>query len=386
MPFVTTAGEYDASQLNQEIIELLEAKFEGWQSAEGSPITWLAKAFARIGSDVFAQEADLETVAFKRFGEAIIGIPPVQAAPATVETTWTLTDEDGHEIPAGTLVSLLGPNGQPVMFETVGVTIVAPGSTKATILLQAVEPGAGSNDLSEEPTLVSSLSFVQVPSGIELEGATANGVDEEEEDAYLDRLVETLRLLSISLILPEDFEVDARAVAGIDRCKCIRGYDAETEEADVPLCVTVFPIDAEGAAASALLKEELEERQRAKLLSGVNYFVADPDFTEFDVVTQIVVAPGFDEVTVISSVEARLAEYLDPAKWGLPTSGESSGWVNRTTLYVNELISEIDRVGGVERVISVKIAKHEGTPEAKDLELAGVAPLARPGTIEVGVE
>lgn len=383
-PFVTTNGEVDASSLKQEIIELLEAKFPGWEPSSGDLLTWLAEGKARIDATVFEQMTELEQAAFKRYGEAIASIPPVQAAAASVESVWTMVDELGHEIPARTLVGIPGPEGTPLGFETVSDAVVPPGSTKATILLEAVEPGEGSNELSGEPQLQTQLAFVVAPGGISLEGVTAGGVDEEDETTYLNRLVETLRLLSIALILPEDFEVDARSYAGITRAKCVKNYNPTTKETNVPLCQCVFPIGPTGKEVGKPKEEELQAGQQAKLISGVLHFVAPPEYTKVDVkAAGVVVEAGFDTETVLAAVKAKLGEYLDSAKWGLPRNGEGSGWVNRTKVYRNSLIGLIEAIPGVERVTSVELAKHGSALGTADVELAGVAPLAEPGTIEV---
>lgn len=382
--FVTTNGEVDASALKLEIIELLEAKFPGWEPSSGDLLTWLAEGKARIDAEVFEQMTELEQAAFKRYGEAVASVPPIQAAAATVESVWTMVDELGHEIPAGTLVGIPGPEGTPLGFETVGDAVVAPGAAKTTILLQAVEPGEDRNGLSGEPQLQTQLAFVVSPGGIALEGVTAGGVDEEEEAAYLNRLVETLRLLSIALILPEDFEVDARSYAGIARAKCVKNYNPETKESEVPLCQCVFPIAPDGKEVGKLKEEELQAGQQAKLISGVRHFVAPSDYTKVDVkATGVVVEAGFDEATVLAAVKTRLGEYLDSAKWGLPRNGEGSGWVNRTHVYRNSLIGLIEAVPGAERVTNVELAKHGSALGTADVELAGVAPLAEPGTLEV---
>lgn len=383
-PFVTTNRSIDVSSLKQEYVELLQARFPGWEPSAGDLLTWISEGSARIAADVFEQMTQLEQAAFKRYGEAIAGVPPVQAAPATVQSVWTMVDELGHEIEAGTQVGIPGAEGTPEGFETVGDVVVPPGSTKATILLQAIEPGEAGNGLSGTPQLETALSFVESPTGIELEGVTAGGVDEEEEAAYLNRLVETLRLLSISLILPENFEVDARSYAGIARAKCIRTYNAETKEEGVPLCQTVFPIGPDGEPVSETIKAALLAGQKEKLISGVLHFVADADYTQVDVTASFKVEAGFDPETITAAVKARLEEYLSPQTWGLPSNGEGSGWINRTSVYRNELISLVDRVGGVDRVVNVELAKHGselGT--AEELALTGVAPLTKPGTLEV---
>ena len=238
--------------------------------------------------------------------------------------------------------------------------VIPPGSTKGVVLLEAIEAGTVGNELFGEAELETQLAFVVAPGGIELEGVTSGGVDEEEEDAYLGRLVEELRTLSLSLIVAPNFETDARAIAGIARAKCIEAYNAEKGEEEAN-AVSVFAIDAAGNDLAAPVKEALEVRQRAKLLSGINYYVGTPVYTTIDVVAEIVVETGFDPATVVAAVEARMTEYFDPGKWGLPKQGDSgSGWINQTHVYFNELISEVDRVAGVDRVVTLWVGGING--------------------------
>jgi hypothetical protein len=381
--FTTTNESADAASLRQEFIEAIQARIPSWEPGSGDLIEWMGEAGSRIGALIFDQASTTEAGMFKRFGEVIVSTPPVQAAPATVESTWTMVDAAGYTVPAGTQVSITASGDSQVGFLTVGDTVIAPEATKATILLQAIIAGAGGNELTEDPQLIDSLAFVD---SISLEGSeTAGGVDEEEEDVYLNRLVEANQMLSDSLILPQDFEIDARAVPGIARAKCIRNYDADKEEGEVALCQSVFPIEADGEPPSEPEREALLKRQQEKLLTDVEHHVGVPQYTEVDVTSTIVIQEGFDSATIIAAVEARLAEYLSPATWGQPTQGDSgSGWVNRTSVYRFELISEIDRVGGVDRVATLKLAKHGGALEAvEELVLEGVAPLTKPGTFSV---
>jgi hypothetical protein len=378
--FVGLEGEFDANALEQESISLIESRFEGWHPASGDLLVWLVKAWVRICSGLYDQASLMSRAAFQKFGETVASVPPIQAAPATVESVWTMVDSAGYTIPASTQVAVAASGETQIGFLTVEEVTVAPESTKATVLLRAIEPGTEGNGLSGAVELVDALAFVE---SIELEGVTSGGVDEEEEDAYLNRLVEELQLRSLSLIIGRDFEIDARSIAGIARAKCIEAYNAK-EGKEEAMAVSVYPIDEAGAASSSPVREALEERQKAKLLSGINYYVGTPDYTEIDGEATIVVLQGFDPATVLAAVEARWAEYFNPAKWGIPSQGDSgSGWENRIAVYYNEVISELDRVSGVDRVASLKIAKHGKTLGTADLELTGKVPLTKPGTFTV---
>jgi hypothetical protein len=385
--FTEALIDNDPSTLEQGVIEEIEAAFEEWEPAAGNLDSWLIKAFARIASTVRDQAAVTSAALFKKFGETIVSVPPILAAPATATSTWVLVDNSGYTIPAGTEVSIAGSGDESFAFRVVADVTVEPGKTETEegeVVLEAIEPGEAANGLTAAPDPISAISFVE---SVALVGATSGGVDEEDEDAYLERLTEALQLLSLSLIVQRDFEIDARAIAGIARALCIPGYNAEKAKEE-PLAVTVIPVDENGAKLSAPVKEELQERQEAKVPSGVLNFVADPTYTKIDVETKVTALPGFDPEAVKAAVEARLAEYLNPANWGLPTFGDTSstGWVNQTTVYLNELISEVDRVQGVGRVVSLKLAKGGGSKEAKDVALEGIAPLTEAGTLTVTAE
>lgn len=380
MAFVAIESEVNAGTLEQEVIESLESAFEGWSPAEGDLLVWLNRAWSRIGATLVEQAAEMSEAAFKRFGEAIIGIPPIQAAPATAQSVWTMADTAGYTIPAGTQVTIDATGNTAVGFVTVGETVIAPGSEKAAILLQAVEPGAAGNSLEAEPRLLDALAFVE---SIELEEATSGGVDEETEEAYLSRLVEELQILSLSLTVGQDFEIDARAVAGIERAKCIEAYNADEDEEEA-LAVSVYPIDADGEPASETAVEALEERQRAKLLTGINYYVGTPDYTSIKGEVKVEVEPGFDPDTVKAAVEEFWEANFAPSEWGKPRQGEGPGWVNRTKAYRLKVVGQIEAISGVARVVTFKWAKGEdGLGTDEELALEGAAPLTKAGEVEV---
>lgn len=352
----------DAALFEQEMKEQLEARFEGIKFAEGAPITWLIKAQARIDATIATQAAGTTTGYLKEFGETIINVPPIAAAPATAASTWTMIDSAGYTIPSGTQVSIASAGDQAVGFIVIGDVTVVPGEAATSageVLLQAIEPGEEGNGLSGGASLVDALAFVQ---SIVLEGVTSGGVDEEEEEAYLVRLKEELQLLSRSLIVRRDFEIDARATTGVARALCIPSYNGEAGKEEA-LAVTEIGVDEAGASLAAPVKEELKTRQEEKLPSGVDLYLADPTHTKVDVFPAVTAAPGFDPSAVKFAAAERLGEYLDPSKWGVPSfgdAGNSTGWVNTTKVYFNELISEVDRVPGVDRVVSLLLGSGSG--------------------------
>jgi hypothetical protein len=386
--FVELFSEVDPEELETEVYESIQAQFEEWDPASAGLATWLTKAYVRIASMVFDLASIVSREAFKTFGETIVKVPPILAAPATANSTWKLIDDKGHTITSGTLVRIEATGDESLSFRVVGDVVVPPESDETEageVLLEAVEPGEAYNGLTATPEPQSAVSFVD---SIALTGASANGVDAEDEDAYLTRLTEALRLLSLSLIVSEDFEIDARSEAGIARALCIPGYNAEEESEDNPLTFTTFVIDADGAAMGAPAKEKLLARQVEKVPSGVeeNVYVADPSYTTVGAKVVVAVLPNFDPSTVLAAVSDRVTALLSPFQHGTPSAGDTStsaGWVNVPAIYLNEVIAESDRIQGVDRVVEVLLAKGEGELEAEDVELDGPAPLPEPGEVEV---
>src|SRR4249919_3080464 len=142
--FVEAVVDNEPDQLEEEVVEGIEAAFEDWSYSPANLDYWLIKAFVRISSLVRDQAAVLSRAAFKKFGETIVKMPPILAAPATVTSTWTMIDDLGHEIPDGTLVRIPVSGDKELGFKTVGAVVVKPGDTETAegeVLLEAVKPG-----------------------------------------------------------------------------------------------------------------------------------------------------------------------------------------------------------------------------------------------------
>ncbi len=384
-PFVELFAEVDTESLEGEVLETLEAAFEGWEAPEGSLARWLIKSFIRISASVAGLASIVSREAFKTFGETIVNVPPILAAPATATSTWKLIDEKGHTIEDGTLVSIEADGDESLSFRVVGDVVVPPESDETEageVLLEAVEPGTDYNELSAAPEPQSSISFVE---SVALVAPTANGVDAEDEDTYLSRLTGELQTLTLSAVIPRDYEILARRIAGVARATALDNYNAETEEDEQPLVISVAVVDADGAKLSEGVKEEVKALLEERSLSNVVTFVMDPTFTKVGAKVEVVIAPGFDPEAVLAAVEERLAAYLSAAEWGIPSANdatENPTWINQTTVYLNEVLAEVDRVQGVQRVVSVKLSKGAGELKAEDVELSGPVALPETGTME----
>lgn len=210
----------------ETISETLATQFPGFELAEGNLETWLIRWWAESKADLAELIADVSGEVFHRFGEEILGLPPIAAAAASTNATFTLTDDDGHVVPEGTQIEVLVGDDR-YGFRTISELIVANGDTEGTVEVQATLEGEAANAITGEVDLIDSLAFVE---SVALDDPPSGGVEAEDPDDYRDRLKDELTLLTPRPILPVDVEVMARRVAGVERATAIDGYDIGTDE------------------------------------------------------------------------------------------------------------------------------------------------------------
>lgn len=149
--------------------------------------------------------------------------------------------------------------------------------------------------------------------------------------------------------------------------------------------ISVAIVDAEGAVVSTPVKAAVDAYLQEEREINFHVEVIDPTITEVDVEFTVKKHHDFTDADVEARTEQAVADYLSKATWGYTTDvGDATTpnkWENRTVVRINELISLLDQVQGVDYVVSVEICEAGGTPAASDLNLTGVAPLADAGDI-----
>lgn len=378
--FITIDIDRDAETLAEEAYDFIRTRWPEWEPADANLETWIIESLARLASEVAELTADVSLAILREFGETVAGVPPVDAVEATATTTWTMVDNMGYTIPAGTLVGIVGADDELIAFEVVSEVTVPNGSTSTAagaVQLRAVEAGTNANDLTATPELIDALAFV---SSIALVTGPSGGTDAESDEDYLDRLVEELQIMTPRPIIPEDFEVLAKRVSGVHRAKAIDGWNPADDTLNNERYIGIVAIDEAGADVSAGIKTEIDELLQE--LREVNFVVVvdSPDYTAIDVTVTATAYPTFDPAAVDAAVTDALEEYLSPANWGVPPHGETDDWVNDDEVRFLEVAEAINRVAGVHYIDSLTV--EGGT---SDVALTGVVPLTQPGTISVTV-
>lgn len=488
-PQITT----DPDQLAEDCFARMEEHFPGYQPNEANLEVIIFRTLAAtIGAPLATLlVAELERI-FGRFGEVVFGVAPDVAVPATAETTWTMVDNAGYTIPAGTQVAIRTAGDSTVGFTVLSDVSVPAGSTATDtgeVVISAIVPGSGANGLVTDPELIDALAYV---SSINLETTTSGGADAQTPDEYLDELRATLTLLSQNAILPEDVATLALSVAGVGRALPLDLYypgvdevqtvtvngspsggdytvklggsgdpsDAITHNATAaafetalegstdfdpgdasvsgsaggPYTITfggqysstnvaqlelgtnsltggsspapafatttagvaadpasektcsVAVADEDGEALTTLVKDQVAAFLELHREINFLFYVIDPTYTQVKVSCTVTALPGNDPAGVEAAVEAAIADYLAPGNWGRdPVDPDSGVLREQDTVYRFELISLVDRVEGVDRVVQLQLAEESGVVGTADLVLDGPAPLTQPGTITATV-
>lgn len=367
----------DADDLAVEALQYLQENIPGWVPREGHLEVWMVEVWARMVAEARIVAGQVPLEIFRYFGQSLVGVEPIEASRATAVTTWTAIDSAGYTIPAGTVVAFRVAGDELVPFEVVQDRVIPPGQTVASnVQISAVQEGSRPSGLGpEDLELIDALSFVDT---LTANAASSGGVDAEPMEDYLDRLRAELRLLAPRPILPQDFAVAARRVAGVHRALAINLFDPETGTYDNERTVTVAVVDVDGLPLGQEVKDDVISILDAQREVNFIVHVIDPDYTSVDVSVEVKLRLDEDPALVEESIELALNQVIGPATWAggnlsPPVWQPGSGVVR----YL-EIAALVLGVPGVEYIIDLKL---DGATQ--DVVLFGDAPLPEIGTLSV---
>jgi hypothetical protein len=387
MAYIDVQIDAEPTDLAEDAYDYLATQVPGWLPAPGNLEAWLVESLAQYAGELRALAGLVPDSIFEYFGQTVLGLAPYTAVAANASTSWVVRDTAGYTIPAGTLLSVTPPGStDSYAFQTLAaVTIPNGSSTAAGVAVQAVEPGADASGITGPAVVIDALAFVV---SVALEAATSGGSDAETSDAYLGRLSDLLTLLSPRPILPQDFAVYVqRSVPAVARATAVDLYNPGPPSIDpnCPRCVSVAVCDVNGNACTTTDKNTALSLLQAQREVNFLAFVIDPVYTTIDVTATVKVYPGYDPTQVAAAVTSALQAKLSPANWGLPPYGDTSGrsWLNETTVRYLELAEAVNRVDGVNYVVSLTSRVSGGTMASVDIAMTGPAALTRAGVITV---
>lgn len=384
--YITLPVDTDPQDILNDAYTFIQTVIPGWTPSDGHLDVWLLQSIASVASESRDVASAVTRSIFRWYGAYLIGLPPIDATAATSTTTWTMVDNQGYLIPAGTQVGIIDPDGNIIPFETTDDVSVYPGSTATAVgavTIQASDPGADGNAIGtagSQINLIDPLAFVDT---VTLEAVTSGGQDAESDDAYLNRLSAQLQLLAPRPIVPEDFAIFARNIPGVYRATAIDLYNPGPPiVTNADRTVSVAITDENGQPCSASVKAAVDADLQARREVNFNVFVIDPTYTTIAVTTTVQGLSGWDAPTTQSAIVTALQAYFNPANWGQSDS-DPQAWINTPTVRYLEVSQVINSVPGVDYIVSLTIGAP--TMGTADLTMAGVAPLPEPGTMTVTV-
>lgn len=388
--YVSIPLETDADALAQLAFQYLQDNIPGWTPNDPNLEVIMIESLAPLAAEDRDVASDITTEVFKYWGAKVVELPPEDAQPAQALSTWTVADDAGYTIVAGTVVGMTNADGELVAFEVRDDVVIAPGDTVTAageVVLVAVEDGTQGNNLNEPVEMIDSLDFVTM---IDLLAPTASGLDDEDEAAYLARLSDRLKLFTPTPITPEDFELVSRSFLGIERALALDLYDPATDTAD-PLTwdsertVTVVVVDAAGEPVGAPTRTALENFLESLRETNFVVHVIDANYTDIDVDFTATAYPDADPAEVEAAAIDAINSYLSPAAWGQPPSGDQRLWRDQPEVRLFELATILNNVAGLDHVDTLTLNISGDPPGAADVTLAGPAGLPHAGAVSGAV-
>lgn len=386
MSYVVIPIPVDAEDIVQEAVSALQVAFPGWTPNPSALDAAILLTWGTESAQLRELATNVPDSIFRFYGATLMGLPPVDATPAEATTTWTVLDDAGYTIPAGTQVSLPTSTGDRVAFSTTADVAIPPGSTTATpVSIFAMIDGLAGSGLGTVGGVVQledPLAFVSSISQLEV---TTGGLDAEDDSTYLNRLTEELTLQSPRLILPSDFAIYAQQTPDVWRCLALDGYNPGDGTYSNPRMITLCPIDIDGVESGSGTQTAV--LAAAEALREVNFlvYVIGPTSNPIDVAYSVQSRPGVDPTGLEADCDAALETFLSPANWGQDevTVGDVSPrtWTIVTIVRYLDLATILHNVAGVEYVVSLTLCAHGGSPGTADVDLTGAAPLTAAGTI-----
>lgn len=354
--------EWSTTDLVARARDNLAMAFPELALTEGSLEALLLEQFAVMTSEAIWAANRAPAVVMESL-LLLFGLTRDPGAQAQVEFRFTLSGTGStRTIPAATRV-LVGGN----LFYTDSELVVDGEQSTGTVTATSEDLTAGMNGVSGlTATLLDAVAYAE---SVEVVGTPHDGRDPEELASYLDRGSNTLSNLTSTLVRAEQFATAALADTAVSRALAIDLYDPlASPPTDRPGHLTVAVLGQDGALLTDTQKASLRDKLAAQAVAILTIHVVDAALQQVDVEVDIHPMTGYTSAQVKSNIRDALSRYLDATQWSYGGS-----------VYWTELVSLIDRVPGVDRVITL-------TSPGADVPMPSTGALAKLGNLTVKVD
>lgn len=365
--FVDIEFTTSVSDLEDIALNYLSDQWDNYVPEDGDPEVILIEGLAPLAQNAIQMGANMPKLALAAFGVQVLGQPYNSGTSAYTSVLFTVQDNAGYTIPAGSQLEIDG-----YAFVTTDDAVVPAGSTTIEALVASTERIAAANDLSGT-TSTTPLMMPAFVTGMTVQFPTGNGSDPQSDDDYVDQLSRDRRLISKALIVGLDFELAALDFSSIGRAHA---------DMSVGRNITLTLLSNTGGPVAAPVKTQLAAFIATARTANAVVTLADPTFTTVSVTYTAQAESGFDPGDLLTRINSALTSELSPLTHGLPESGDPGNavttWINDPSIYAWRLVQVIGQVPGVHRVVSLAI---NGGANGADLALTGAVPVPQPGTM-----
>lgn len=348
-------------------IILLQSRFPEWTPSETNLELALLEAVALEVSETIYTINRLPNVMLEVL-LTLYGITRDQGAAPITTFLFTMSDNAGYVIPAGTEIAVPINSTDYLSFFTDVELIIVGGTTTGTVAATAVENVISANGIVSTTLaqLVNSITNVQ---SIAVASTVVGGIEPEITISWLSRGVQKLQRLSSTLVLPQHFTDAALEQVYVNRANTIDNFDISLgtgAPGDHPGHVSVV-VYGFGANIAAGDKTALLTLLESESVSNLGVHITDPTIITVPVTVTVKKISSFLDADVTANVTAALTAYLNPNTWN---------WSG--TVRVNELITLISNVVGVDYVVTL-------AAPAADVAIGVDTVLVNVGTITITV-
>jgi hypothetical protein len=249
-----------------------------------------------------------------------------------------------------------------LVFTTDSDLVISPGVDTGSVAVTALTVGSAHNAVPASAT-VQAISNTQYVSSVEFtstNGATG-GENPDTDETFLSRATNTFSTFSSALVTPsqirasvlDNFRSTAYRCAVYDKERYLdRAVSSTTEHPGYVLVAVAsqnttnssgnFSDTTLSASEISDIRTHLEDR----IPAGLQVDIMSAEVVSVSVTASVVTVSGSDTSVVETAINNALAAYFDPNVWD---------WT-KSVVRVNEVISLIDRVSGVDYVSSVSLA------------------------------
>lgn len=115
--YIAPPLETDPDTLAQDAFDNVATFFPGWEPAEANLDTIIIETVSEMAAEIRDLASQVPTAIFRFFGATVLGVPPIDAAPAYVTSTWHAINSLGYTVDAGTQVTVAKTGSERVAFE-----------------------------------------------------------------------------------------------------------------------------------------------------------------------------------------------------------------------------------------------------------------------------